>query len=190
MSERMARTAAVMLVVTLSGCVARRGQQYHDKQMDFGSITTVAVLPFGNLSRDTLAAERVRDVFTTMMLSTGAMYVVPTGEVARAVSRGGVSSAVAPSVEDVIKLGTALKAEGVFTGVVKEYGEVRSGSATGNVVSVSMQLFETTTGKVVWSATSTKGGVTFTDRLLGGGGTPLNDITEVAVDDLLEQLFK
>lgn len=190
MNMRMTWTAAVVLAISSSGCAARRGQQYHDKQMDFGSITTVAVLPFGNLSRDTLAAERVRDVFTTMMMSTGAMYVMPQGEVARAVARVGVSNVNVPSVEEVIKVGAALKAEGVFTGVVKEYGEVRSGSATGNVVSVSMQLFETTTGKVVWSATTTKGGVTFTDRLLGGGGTPLNDITEVAMDDLLDQLFK
>jgi len=90
----------------------------------------------------------------------------------------------------VIKLGTVLKVEGVITGVVKEYGEVRSGSATGNVVAVSVQLLETTTGKVIWTAASTRGGVTFSDRLLGGGGTPLNDVTEDAVDDLLDQLFK
>ena len=177
-------------VVALTGCAARHGAQYHDKKMDFASISTVAVMPFGNLSRDPLAAERVRDVYATMLLATDAMYVVPQGEVARAISRSGVASPINPSVDEVIKLGTALKAEGIFTGVVKEYGEVRSGNAVGNVVSVTVQLFETTTGKVVWTATSTKGGVTIGDRLLGGGGTPLNDVTEAAVDDLLDKLFR
>lgn len=185
----LAVTLAVMLL-GLSGCAARRGQQYHDKMMDFAAIQTVAVMPFGNLSRDTVAGERVRDVFATMLLSTGAMYVVPQGEVARAVGRTGVGNVAQPSVEEVVKLGAALKAEGIITGVVKEYGEVRSGSSQGSVVSLSVQMFETTTGKVIWAATATRGGVTFGDRLLGGGGTPLNDITEVAVDDLLEKLFK
>lgn len=185
-----ARLSLALCCLGLAGCSAHRGQQYHDKQMDFGSITSVAVMPFSNLSRDTLAAERVRDVFATMLLSSGAIYVVPNGEVARALAKSAVATPTAPNVDDVIKLGTALKVEGVITGVVKEYGEVRSGSATGNVVSVSVQLLETTTGKVVWSASSTKGGVTFADRLLGGGGTPLNDVTELAVDDLIEKLFK
>jgi len=77
-----------------------------------------------------------------------------------------------------MKLGTALKADAVVIGVVKEYGEVRSGSATGNVVSLSVQLLETKTGRVVWAGASTKGGVTMGDRLLGGGGVPLNYATE------------
>ena len=78
----------------------------------------------------------------------------------------------------------------MFVGVVKEYGEVRSGTATGNVVSMSVQLIETTTGKVVWSGASTKGGVTMKDRLLGGGGVPINYATEAAVDEILDQIFK
>jgi hypothetical protein len=75
--------------------------------------------------------------------------------------------------------------------VLKEYGEVRTSSATSNVVSLSLQMQEAATGKVVWSGSSTKGGVGWGARLLGAtGGDPLNDVTEQAVDDLLKQLFK
>ena len=52
--------------------------------MDFGSIRTVAVMPFQNLSRDNLAGDRVRDVFANALLATEAVYVIPNGEVARA----------------------------------------------------------------------------------------------------------
>jgi hypothetical protein len=56
---------------------------------------------------------------------------------------------------------------------------------------MSLQMFETATGKVVWSGSSTKGGVGFGERVLGtAGGDPLNDITEQAIDDLLRQLFR
>ena len=37
---------------------------------------------------------------------------------------------------------------------------------------------------------TTKGGISMADRLLGGGGTPVNDVTEAAVRDLLDKLFK
>lgn len=184
------RTAPLLLLLAfLAACGSSRGQRYRDAQMDFGSIRTVAVLPFQNLSRDNLAGERVRDVFASMLLATGAVYVIPFGEVIRSVGRAGVATASMPATEDVQKLGTALKADAVLVGVVKEYGEIRSGSASGNVVSLSVQLIETATGRIVWAGATTKGGVTMKDRLLGGGGVPLNDATEAAVDDLLEKMF-
>jgi hypothetical protein len=179
----------LVIALALTACGSSRGHRYQDREMDFGAVRTVAVLPFQNLSRDNLAAERVRDVFASMLLATGAVYVVPYGEVLRTVGKAGIVTASVPATEDVQKLGTALKADAVFVGVVKEYGEVRSGSASGNVVSMSVQLIETTTGKVVWAGATTKGGVTMKDRLLGGGGLPLNDATEAAVDDLLGKMF-
>ncbi len=185
---RIAR--AVLLLVLAAGCTSARHRPYQDKQMDFGAIRTVAVLPFTNLTRDNLAGERVREVFASTLLATGAVYVVPHGEVVRTVGRAGIAAPSAPATEEIVKLGTALKADAVIVGVVKEYGEIRSGSATGNVVSMSVQLIETTTGKVVWSGASTKGGVTMKDRLLGGGGVPLNYATEDAVDEILDGIFR
>jgi hypothetical protein len=154
-------------------------------------VKTVAVLPFWNLSKDPQGGDRVRDVFTTALLATNAVYVVPTGEVARAVARVGVASPSSPAADDVVKLCGMLKADAIITGVLKEYGEVRTSSATSNVVALSLQMQEAATGKVVWSGSSTKGGVGWGARLLGAtGGDPLNDVTEQAVDDLLKQLFK
>jgi len=88
----------------------------------------------------------------------------------------------------VVKLGAFLKADAVITGVVREYGEVRSGTSVANVISMSIQLIETGTGKIVWSASSTKGGISFWNRLFGGGGQPLNKVTEQAVDALMDKL--
>lgn len=187
---RIERALAALLLAAVAACASSKGQRYQDKSMDFGSIRTVAVMPFSNLSRDNLAADRIRDVFSSMLLATGAVYVLPYGEVARGVGRAGVASASQPSTEEIVKLGTILKVDGIITGVVKEYGEVRSGNATSNVVSVSVELLETSTGKVVWAGATTRGGVTMADRLFGGGGTPINDVSEAAVDDLLNKLFR
>ena len=175
--------------LTLGAC-ASGGTKYHDTQMDFGAIKTVAVLPFNNLSRDAAGGERVRDVFSNMLLATGAMYVLPQGEVARGVMRVGIQNAADPSAEEITKLGQVLKCDAVIGGTVKEYGEVRSGTSAANVVSASLHMFEAATGKVVWSASSTKGGISMTDRMFGGGGAPVNDVTEAVANDLLDKLFK
>ena len=163
---------------------------FHDLNMDFGSIKNVAILPFWNMTQNQGAADRVRDTLANALLATQAVYVLPAGEVGRAMARASPASSTSPSVEEIQKLGQLLKADAVVTGVVREYGEVRSGNATSNVVSVSVQMYETGTGKVIWSGSSTKGGVGWEDRLLGtGGGQPMNSVTEQVVDELLRQLF-
>jgi hypothetical protein len=172
----------------LSACTGR--DIYRDPNMDFGSIQTIAVMPFANLVRDNVAAERVRDVFINKLLSTGGVYVLPVGEVARGVSRAEIGNPANPSPEEVIKLAGIIKAQAVITGALREYGEVRSGTSSANIISLSLEMMEGTTGKVVWSATSTKGGITILDRLFGGGGQPMNKVTERAVNDLVNKLFK
>ncbi|HZY04305.1 MAG TPA: GNA1162 family protein [Anaeromyxobacteraceae bacterium] len=186
---RLTRPAAAFLLLGLAAC-ASPARRYVDQGMDFGAVRTVVVMPFQNLSRENLAAERVRDVFSNMLLASSSIYVVPLGEVQRAITQTGIQNPATPGTEEVVKLGKTLKADAVVTGVVKEYGEVRSGNAAGNVVSMSLQMFETATGKVVWSASTTQGGISMGDRLLGSSGAPMNQVTEAAVDDLLAKLFR
>ena len=183
--------ASVLLCLTAVApvCMAQVTDVYRDPQMDFGSIQTVAVVPFANLARDPVVSERVRDVFINRLLSTEAVYVLPVGEVARGIAKTEIQNAAAPTAEEVVKLGAFLKVDAVITGVVREYGEVRSGTSTANVISMSIQLIETGTGKIVWSASSTKGGISFWNRLFGGGGQPLNRVTEQAVDALFDKLL-
>jgi hypothetical protein len=162
---------------------------FKNPEMDFGSIQTVAVLPFTNLTREAMATERVRDVFMTMLQATGGVYVIPPGEVARGLARLNIERPTTLTAEEVVKFTKVANADAVIAGTVSEYGEVRSGTTSANVVSVSLQLMEAQTGKVVWTASSTKGGVAMTDRLFGGGGEPMNRVTQKAVDDLLDKLF-
>ncbi len=183
--------AAIMLLCLggLGGC-ASTTDVFRDSTMDFGSVKSVAVVPFANLSKDQLAGERVRDVFNTMLMASGAIYAIPTGEVARGIAAAGIANPAAPSAEDVVKLAKSVKVDAVISGVVREYGDVRSGTSSADVISVSLQMMEGQTGRVVWSASTTQGGISMTDRLFGGGGRPLNDVTEKAVNDLINKLFE
>lgn len=179
-----------VIYMPLVSCAPAVVTDYHNPEMDFGAVRTVAVMPFENLTSDKSAADRVRDVFSNMLLSTGQVYAIPPGEVARGAVRAGITNLAAPATEEIIKLAAITKVDAVITGVVREYGEVKSGTASANVISFSLQMIETQSGKIIWSASSTKGGITFKDRLLGGGGKPMNDITEEAVNDIINKYFQ
>lgn len=191
MTRTLRRTALMLwaLILLPSICHAQVTDVFRDGRMDFGSVQTIAVLPFANLARDQVVADRVRDVFISRLLATQAVYVLPVGEVARGVAKAEIQTPPSPTAEEVIKIGALLKVDAVITGVVREYGEVRSGTTAANIISISIQLVETGTGRVVWSASSTKGKVSFWDRLIGGGGQPLNKVTEQAIDALFDKLL-
>lgn len=178
------------LLILSAGCVSDTGSVYFNPNMDFGAVQTVAVLPLLNLTNEDKAGERVRDEFMNQLLATQAVYVLPPGEVARGLSRAGVINYTSPATEEVKKLGNILKVDAVITGALREYGTVRSGNTSANVVSLSLQMIETQTGSNVWSATSTKGGITTMDRLFGGGGEPMNEVTEAVVKELIDKLFE
>lgn len=187
-SMRPTPVLAPLLAAALA--CAGAGARYHDRGMDFGAVRTVVILPFTNLSKEPVAADRVRDVLSNMLLATSGIYVVPPGETQRNITGVGVTNPAAPTAEEITKLGKALKADAVITGIVREYGEIRSGSTSANVVSVSVQMLETASGKVVFAAATTRGGISMADRLLGSSGAPMNEVTEAAVDDILSRLFK
>jgi hypothetical protein len=174
-----------MVACTTSGI----SENYHDPEMDFSALRTIAVMPFANLTNDKQAGQRVRDTFMTSLMATGVVYVIPAGEINRGILRTKLANPISPSGEDIAKLSSLVKADAVMTGVVREFSVVRSGQASAGVISMSMQMIESNSRKVVWTASTTQGGISTWDRLFGGGGRPMNEITEQAVNDIIKKLF-
>lgn len=191
MTRKTPILTACIAVVLIAGCSGHRGGQatFHDPSMDFGLIQSVAVLPFGNLTIAPQAGESVREVFMTMMQATVDVYVHPPGEVRRAISRVQPVDPTEPTAEEVTRLAENLGADVVITGKVMEFGQVRSASASANICTVSVRMIEGQTGSVVWSSSTTRGGIGTSERLLGGGGEPMNIVISKAVEDLLDRLF-
>ena len=181
---------ACLIIVLVSGCGGGSKGVYVNPYADFGVLQNIAVMPFQNLTTDDDAAERVRDAFISMLLATEALYVLPPGEVTRGIDRVGMRSPANPNVEEVKKLSNILQVDAVITGTLREYAVVRSGASSANLVSLSLKMIEVEKGTVIWSADATKGGITVWDRLFGGGGQPMNDVTEEVVDELIEKLFE
>ena len=124
--------AACFVIMLTAGCGGSTRAKYHDPDMDFSTVRSVAVMPFANLTGERMAGERVRDTFVNNLLATGMVYVIPSGEVTRGIQRAEITNAAAPATQDIAKLAVLVKADAVITGVVREYGQVRSGSTTAN----------------------------------------------------------
>ena len=180
------------ILMLAAACSQHRGSQatFFDANMDFGLIQSVVVLPFDDVSNSAKAGETVRDVFMTTLQAKVDLYVIPPGEVQRAIARTVPQNPMVPTEEEVVKLAANLEADVVITGTVLEYGQLRSGSASSNVCSLSVKMFEGQTGRVVWSASATRGGVSAGDRLVGSGGQPMNVVVSKAVDDLVDRLVQ
>ncbi len=180
----------LIVILTAASCASSPvGRYYFNPDMDFRAIKTAAVMPLENMTREPLATARVRDVISNLLLSTGEVYVVPPGEVARGVLISGISNPEIPSPEEVIKLAAVIKVDVVITGAVKEYGEVRSSTSSANVISMSLRMIEAGTGKIIWTASTTQGGINIWDRLFGGGGKPMNNVTEKAARDIIRKFL-
>jgi hypothetical protein len=181
----------MLALLLLPSCSSKKhgAVTYHDPEMDFSLVQSVAVMPFENLTNDNNAAGRVRDSFMIMLQATGALYVIPPGEVNRGVLRAGVGNPTEPTSEEIASVARIVSADAVITGTLREYGQARSGSSSANIVSVSVEMIEAQTGRVVWSGSATKGGVSTANRVFGGGGRPMDVVTSKAIDDLLDQLF-
>jgi hypothetical protein len=193
MKRKIAGGVALVSGLLLAvACSQHRGAEttFFDANMDFGLIQSVVVLPFDNLTSSANAGETARDVFMTMLQAKVALYVIPPGEIQRAISRTQPENPSVPTEEEVVKLAQNLEADVVITGTVLEYGQLRSGSASSNVCSLSVRMMEGQTGRVVWSASATRGGVSAGDRLVGSGGQPMNVVVSRAVEDLVDRLFR
>jgi len=190
MPDKRAVLALVLLLLAGVGCAAKKQKvTYHDANMDFGLVRSVAVMPFDNLSPTGKAGQRTRDVLMTMLQATGSIYVIPAGEVQRGIGRSSIETPAEPTPQEVVELAQIVSADAIITGTLREYGQVRSGTNTGNVISLSLKMMEAETGRVVWSASATKGGISAGSRLIGSGGKPMDLVTQEAVDDLLDKLF-
>ncbi|MFP3983350.1 MAG: penicillin-binding protein activator LpoB [Desulfurivibrionaceae bacterium] len=183
-------TLLFLACLALAGCAVTSSQEtYKRTDMNFGMLRSVAVLPFQNLTSEEEAAARVRDTFSGMLLATEALEVLPPGEMQRGLNRVNPENRHSPTLEEIKELGSVLKVDAVITGTLREYETLRSGASEAHVISLSLQMLEVETGTIIWSASSTRGGITMMDRLFGGGGEAKNPITRQACNELLDRLF-
>jgi len=165
----------VAALALLAGCGGP--STFVNPEADLPYYQKVAIIPFTSLSQDRAAGYRVSDVFFSELLRKGFADLVEPGQFSAAVTkmRGGTPVENPWSAEELSRLGEELGIQGVFLGTVREYEMVRTGRDAFPLISLEVRLVDTASGKLVWSASTTRRGgpgvpvVSWFLGLLGGG---------------------
>ncbi len=176
------------LVAAAGGC-ASVATSYLDTAVDFSHIKKCAILPFGNLTSDSFADERIQSIFMMEVLKHGSLVLVDPEETAGAMRDLHIGGATNPTPEQIVALGKALSVEAVFQGTVEEYGQANQSRQQYYFVTGSFSMAETETGKVIWRSQVHVGGSSLRVKLFGGEPPSLYDVSRKAVRKALEGLF-
>lgn len=175
-------------LVFFAGCGGP--MSYVHPTADLTYVTTVAIVPFKNLTQERGAEGKVMNVVAAEVLRRGVFDVVEFGEVAKILKEEGFREE-----EGVISKNTAeragkrLNVQAFIVGSVEEYGVSRTGGSSYPEVSLSIKLIDVKSYKILWEATHSLKGSTVLDRLFGVGKKSPSDLSRELVEEMLDTLF-
>ncbi len=198
MSEMQRRRGTVRGVGVLLGGLAllsvgcrsaEPASVYLHPNADFSTYSRVAVLPFGNLSSDRFAGERLREILTIELSALGLFDLVELGEVNQVLRKQDVPGVTEIGTEKVRELGKAMGVQAFLTGSVMGYQERRQGNITAPMISLSLRMIDVETGILVWSAANDRTGLSAWTRFFGVGEESQVDASRQLVRELIETLY-
>jgi len=150
---------ALVLGLAVAGCGSPVTRFAHP-EVDFSFYETVGIVPFESFGQDRLAGEKVTSVFFAELLTQNFATVREPGQFAAAIQRvrGSGTTNLPWSAADLARLGSEAQVQGVFTGTVRDYEMTSVGRSMYPLVSIEIRLLDTSTGNLVWSASTTRRG--------------------------------
>ncbi len=148
----------------------------------------IAVLPLDNFTSDKYAADNIRNILIASLLDRG-FDVVEIGEVTRVLNERRVFSVKDLTTEKIKKIGFDLAVDGIMTGSVGRYQIAKGSSVSYPEVTITLMLFETKQGKLIWNAWATEGGPSMKVKYLGTEMPTLNETAMELINKMLDNIF-
>ena len=182
--------ASVLAIVL--GCASAPARLYVNPQADMTFYRKVVVLPFGNLSQQVLAGERLTRAFITELIITDRFKVVEPSDFYRVLERIGGEPGVDGTYDpDKLRQAAAeVEATGLIRGTVTEYQMLRVGQNEFPVVGFDVEMIDAATGNVVWRTSISRRGGSRVPVIGGAGHSTLGRLTQEACTALVEDLRK
>ena len=158
---------------------------------DMTFYTKVAIVPFGNLSPERFAGERVGRAFLTELVIGGNLPLVEDGDFRNALDRAGATGDVQGlyDIEKVKKAAAAVGANAIIRGSVTDYQMQRFGSSDAPVMGFDVEMIDVATGTTVWRSSVTRKG-SGRVPVVGGGTETLGSLTQEVCRDVVAKLEK
>jgi TolB-like protein len=150
---------------------------------------SVCVLPFENLSKDTDADIKVREIFVTELFRAHIFKdIVDIVEANAALMSLRIRKPNSMDNETIKAIGERLGVEYLILGVLTEYGYGK-GNESGAEVGLSVRMIEVENGNILWTANNFKMGTNSLSRILGisQGPSPM-ELTRKVVEEIVSAL--
>jgi TolB-like protein len=187
-----------MIMFICSGCGTKNQTAFFSKPVIAPEFVTyspwspnrmVCVLPFENLSKDTDADIKVREVFVTELFSAHIFKdIVDLVEANAALMSLRIRKPNSLDKETIRAIGERLGADYLVLGIVTEYG-FGKGKESGAEVGLSVRMIDSENGNILWTSNNFKMGTNSLSRILGisQGPSPL-ELTRQVVEEIISAL--
>jgi len=185
------RLSLMMIAVVLAsaGCAAPV-RLYVNPQADMAHYERIAVLPFGNLSAQSFAGERVTRMFTTELIIAEHYQVVEPADFVALLSRMGVEPDQSGGLDPkkLAEAADSLHATGIIRGVVIEHGFQRFGQDDVPVIAFDVELVDAATGDAVWRVSISRRGKGRLPMFGSGGTRSFSTLTQEACIEAVSEI--
>lgn len=191
---------AVAMLIPLFGCGGATTRLFtkpiaestYVTYQEWGPNRNVAVMPFLNLSKDTEAAVKCRELFLAeLYISSAFEDVVDEGEMLEVMRKLKIREGDALGKDTIKTLGDNLGVQALIFGTVHEYTERATKSA---MFAVSLRMVDVETGEILWLGNSSKEGGGSTLEALGLSDGPVvievaRDVISGLIDDMAAEVI-
>ncbi len=184
----------LLLITLLSGSIAGCAPEprvYMNSELTLYDQTTVAILPFDNLTDVEGASRKVYDVFLVEFLGLKRFAVIDRGEVERVLSLQRIRFTSELTREQVQQIGKELHASLLVQGAVLEYGMRQiQGFQIAEVpyITIVVKIIDSVSGDILWASTYSRNG-NDTEKVFGLGRiTSLNRLSEVMAREMVKSI--
>ncbi len=185
--------ALSLAALVLAGCGTGGGMRlFVNPKADMSFYKQVAVVPFGNLTSERFAGERVSRAFVTELVIANRFHLVEDGTFRNALERANANPDAQgqyPS-DKVMQTAKAMEVQGLIRGTVTDYQLQRFGSNDSPVVSFDVEMIDVQSGETVWRGSITRHGKSPTPLIGGTSTDTLGRLVQQTCREIVERLSR
>jgi hypothetical protein len=175
----------------LVGCGGKfTSEEYLRAEVDFDSISRVAVLPFINHTDDKYAHQRVRNVAITQLLALGVADVVDRGIVDSVLFEEVIDPGQPIDLINLKRLGQRLGVQAFLLGSVDMVVSRGSSSSSYPQLALTLRLLEAQSAAIIWQSSAHWTSESFLGKIFGIAPTDSYHINIELLNEMLKSLGK
>ncbi len=182
------RASLCMLVV--AGCARTSVRGYLKPGLTVSHVSSIAVLPFDNISGHPDADKKIVNLLLTELVRTGLFQMAEMGEVEKSLRSLRIRTTAEIDSSKLQELREQLNVQAIIIGSVDEYDLLQEGGRSIPVVAVSARMLDARTGDILWAVSHTHDGDDWETVFGFGRIVSISQLAQIVVSEMVESLVR